>query len=101
MTVEEGKIMAFAIHSPQHGTFIGEGLGLLFFSKTETAGQVIAATAPDLIEANEIIDIIKGADPEFSDLEAVEVESGHWTHLKAAGLDIGTMDQNAAKYADA
>ncbi len=93
--------MAFAIHSAEHGTFVGECMGLVFFSKTETAGQTEVATAPSLAEAQDLMAMLRDASDDFCDLEAVEVQSGHWHDLKAADLHIGDMDQNAGKYADA
>lgn len=90
--------MAYAISSASEGTFVGEALGLIFFSKTETAGQFVVATCDSEAEAKELIAAIKGISPSFADLTPVEVKSGHWRDLQASGLDIGNMAENELRF---
>lgn len=87
--------MAYALKSETHGTFIGASAGFAFFSKGDTAGQYIACTEPDADGAAALIDALKEY---VADLEAVEVKSGYWRDLQAAGLDIGDMMENELRY---
>lgn len=83
--------MAYALKSESRGTFIGIGMGMIFFSKEETAGQHIACTMETPEDAKSMIEELG---PSFPDLEPVEVKSGYWRDLKAAGLHIGDMIRN-------
>lgn len=87
--------MAYALKSETHGTFIGACAGFAFFSKGDTADQYIACTEPDADGAAALIDSLKEY---VADLEAVEVKSGYWRDLRAAGLDIGDMMENELRY---
>jgi flavin-binding protein dodecin len=86
--------MAYAINSKSQGVFIGIGMGLAFFSQTETAGQYIACTSPTSEDAQKTKDMLEEASTTLNDLEIVEVASGHWKDLQAAGLHIGDMATN-------
>jgi len=89
--------MAYALHSASFGTFIGFAMGLAFFSKLETVGQTTAATCRKRDEAETLIRDLGDAAP--ADIEIREVISGHWTHLRASGLDYGDMDRNQMLHA--
>ena len=84
--------MPYAIEHPVDGTFVGSGLGLAYFSRRETAGQIQAVTTEDRAEALEIIKELESFSIEG--LQVVEVASGHWSDLEAAGLDVGDMAEN-------
>lgn len=83
--------MAYALKSEAHGTFIGVAMGLAFFSKGDTAGQHIANTQDTLQSAEELKGVLITS---IDDIEIVEVKSGHWRDLQAAGLHIGDMADN-------
>tara|TARA_Y100000815_G_scaffold272688_1_gene302132 strand:+ start:1067 stop:1360 length:294 start_codon:yes stop_codon:yes gene_type:complete len=86
--------MAYAISSKTHGTFIGCGMGLAFFSRGDTAGQYIAYTDATREGMADFARELEEASGTLTDLQVVEVASGHWRDLQAAGLHIGDMASN-------
>lgn len=83
--------MVYALNSQTHGTFVGIAMGLAFFSKGDTVGQT-SVSIQDTHEQAETLKAVLVA--HIPDLEIVEVRSGHWRDLQAAGLHIGDMAQN-------
>ncbi len=104
--------MPYAIKSEKYGTFVGIGMGLIFFTGTDevegdTVGQYIVPTCESETEAEDLIDRLVnetiGAEGEegafsYDDLSFVEVESGHYKDLEAAGLEVGNMADNELEH---
>jgi hypothetical protein len=86
--------MAYAISSEEHGTFIGFAMGMAFFSRNDTVGQYHAYTESSRESMEHLASEMQKASDTLADLKIVEVASGHWRDLQAAGLHIGDMAAN-------
>lgn len=83
--------MAYALNST-NGVFVGHAMGMAFFAGLETAGQTVAATFDSPQDAQPVLDLL--TEHGCEGLVLVQVVSGHWKDLQAAGLDTGDMDIN-------
>lgn len=83
----------FAIVHPEAGIFVGEAMGLCFFSLLDTAGQTRIATFSTEAEAHEFAQASIPANESYT---IHRVRSGHWRDLLEAGLPIGDMAHNEA-----
>lgn len=83
--------MVYVLHSPTQGTFIDGVDGRAFFTRIDTAGyhRAVTCTSP---EAAELFQTLMRQ--HVADIQIHKAISGHWSHLKEAGLHIGDMDLN-------
>lgn len=86
--------MAYAISSQTRGTYLGDIADIHIFSKIDTACQFCATTQEKLCDAQRLKRDLATAMPTLTDLSIVEVRSGHWRDLAAAGLHTGDMQSN-------
>lgn len=90
--------MPYVLVHDTDGVFVGHCLGLAFFSAQETAGQI---QAPTVASAKEVEAMWRDMGFSGEKMRAVEVASGNWRDLRAAGLDVGDMPENELRYAPA
>jgi len=83
--------MVYALKSETHGTFVGIAMGLAFFSKGDTVGQTHVSIQDTPDAAEKMKEVLAS---HIEDIEIIEVRSGHWRDLQAAGLHIGDMAKN-------
>lgn len=93
------------ITHPEMGIFLGQALGMGFWSKCESAGQIHAAAFPDEKDAREFVRswLVDNEDGLYG---YCAVDTGINTHaadieaLKAAGLSdmLGDMEANLQQY---
>lgn len=89
-------LMDYVLAHAELGVFVGAAMGLAFWSRLDSVGQVVAAT---FASEEDALDFARGwaQDEAAVDLDALEVfavASGHWRDLAAVGLDTGDMAAN-------
>jgi len=93
--------MAFVISHPEHGIYLGNCMGLGFWSKIDPVGQPSAVTFPTQSEAEEHMSKWDDGRPLDVTLHEVTPDNGDYASISAcvaAGLD-GWIDAEPAQSA--
>lgn len=96
----ESEVQPVVIHNQNDGVFLGEALGLAFWSKLETAGQVGAVTFPSKKHAEEFMATWIGGRPEGTRLVPVTPDQGDYASMEACiavGLEGWVVDRETPR----